>query len=105
MNEVVSHYEGKITSEGHRLQVTNLGDEIAIAFEHRGRYLDDYDPLVKIAHVEWTSNGYRLGLFHLDAEEPTESVTCASDRELYFKLDKAIEARSQEVGPPEAGES
>ena len=105
MNEVVSHYEGKITTQGHRLQVTNHGDDVVIAFEHRGRYRDDYDPLVKVAQVQWTTSGYRVDLFYLDAEEPTESFVCASDRELYVKLDKAIEARAQEVGPPEDAQS
>jgi hypothetical protein len=105
MNEVVSRYEGKITSQGHRLNVTHHGDEVVIAFEHRGRYRDDYDPLVKVARVQWTAGGYRVDLFYLDAEEPTESFDCAGDRELYVKLDKAIETRSREVGPPEDAES
>jgi hypothetical protein len=54
--------------------------------------------------VQETPDGYRLGVYHLDAEEPTESMDVVSECDLFVAVDKAIEDRSREVGPHENGE-
>jgi hypothetical protein len=104
MDEIINRYKGKTTSEGHKLEARRDGDNVMIGFQHLGEYHDVYDPYVKIGRVQETSDGYRVGVYHLDAEEPTESMDVASECDLFVALDKAIEDRSHEVGPRENGE-
>ena len=104
MDEIINRYKGKTTSEGHKLEARRDGDNVMIGFQHLGEYRDVYDPYVKIGRVQETSDGYRVGVYHLDAEEPTESMDVASECDLFVALDKAIEDRSNEVGPRENGE-
>ena len=104
MDEVIKRYRGRTTSQGHKLEVTRDGDEATLAFKHQGEYEDEYDPMVRVARVEEIAGGFRVGFFYLDAEEPTASNDYADEKELFAALDKAIEDRSQEVGPMEKTE-
>jgi hypothetical protein len=104
MDEIINRYKGKTTSQGHSLETISDGDEVTIGFQHRGEYCDEYDPYVKVAHVQAKSDGYRVGVYHLDAEEPTESMDVASECDLFVAVDKAIEDRSREVGTRENGD-
>ena len=104
MDEIINHYKGKTTGQGHKLEAISDGEEVMIGFQHQGEYRDEYDPYVKVARVQETPDGYRVGVYRLDAEEPTESMDVASECDLFVALDRAIENRSQEVGPRENGE-
>ena len=100
MDKIIERYEGKTTSEGHKLEVTRHGDELTIAFKHVGEYGDDYDPTIRVASIEEIEGGgYALSLFYRDAEEPTDSRSFTSERDLFTAVDKAVEERSKEVGP------
>ncbi len=100
MNEIVSHYKGKTTSQGHKLEVKEKAGVILIEFKHEGEYLEAYDPLVKIAQIEPAGDHYTVGWFYEDYDEPSESVEYADKDELFAALDDAIEKRSAGVGPP-----
>ena len=104
MDEVIRRYNGRPTSQGHKLEVTRDGDEVTIAFQHHGEYGDEYDPYVRVARVQTIDGGFRAHFFYLDAEEPTAWSDYANEAELFEALDRAVEERSQEVGPLEASE-
>jgi hypothetical protein len=99
MDEIIRRYEGRTTSQGHKLEVTREGDEITIAFRHEGEYGDDYDPYVRVARIGESDRGFTLSLFYRDAEEPTAAGDFGSVRDLFVAVDKAVEQRSKEVGP------
>jgi hypothetical protein len=98
MDSVVKHYKGKTTSEGHELVVKENSDVISIGFKHSGEYLDEYDPYINVARVEHSGDAYRVGWFHDDAEEPSDSTEYSREEDLFAALDKAIAQRSKEVG-------
>jgi hypothetical protein len=98
MDSVVKHYKGKTTSEGHELVVKENSDVISIGFKHSGEYQDEYDPYINVARVERSGDTYRVGWFHDDAEEPSDSTEYSREEELFAALDKAIAQRSKEVG-------
>ncbi len=99
MDEIIRRYEGRPTSQGHKLEVTRDGDEVTIAFRHEGEYGDEYDPYVHVARIKEIDGGFALSLFYRDAEEPTSAGDFASVRDLFVAVDKAVEERSKEVGP------
>ena len=99
MDEIIRRYEGRPTSQGHKLEVTREGDEVTIGFRHVGEYGDEYDPYVRIAVITEGDGGFALSLFYRDAEEPTALGKFVSERDLFVAVDKAAEERSKEVGP------
>ena len=99
MDEIIRRYEGRPTSQGHKLEVTREGDEVTIAFRHVGEYGDEYDPYVHVACIKEIDGGFALGLFYRDAEEPTAAGEYTGERDLFVAIDKAVEERSKEVGP------
>jgi hypothetical protein len=99
MDKIIRRYEGRPTSQGHKLEVTRDGDEITIAFRHVGEYGDEYDPYVRVAVIREVGQGFALGLFYRDAEEPTAAGDFTNERDLFVAVDKAVEERSTEVGP------
>jgi hypothetical protein len=100
MNEIVSHYKGKTTSQGHKLEVKEKAGVVMIEFMHKGEYLDDYDPRIRVARIEQAVDVYTVGWFHEDFDEPSETSDYARKEDLFAALDHAIEKRSVEVGPP-----
>jgi hypothetical protein len=98
VDRIVSHYTGKTTSEGHHLIVKKKQEVISIGFKHSGEYEDEYDPYVQVARIEREGDAYRVGWFHDDAEEPSDSSEYTRDEDLFAALDRAIEERSREVG-------
>jgi hypothetical protein len=104
MDEVIKRYNGRTTSQGHKLDVTQDGDEATIAFQHQGEYGDEYDPYVRVACVQEIEGGFRVRSYYLDAEEPTAFNDYPNEQELFVALDQAVEERSQEVGPLEPSE-
>jgi hypothetical protein len=99
MNDIVSRYKGKTTSQGHKLDVKANAGVIMITFMHEGEYLEDYDPLVKVARIEQAGEVYTVGWFHEDYDEPSETSEYTRKEDLIAALDTAIEKRSAEVGP------
>jgi hypothetical protein len=99
MDELTKHFKGKTTSEGHELILKKKSDAITIGFKHSGEYEDQYDPYIKVARVEQTGDAYRVGWFHDDAEEPSDSSEYTNQDDLFAALEDAIEKRSKEVGP------
>ena len=99
MDGIIRRYEGKTTSQGHKLEVTRTGGELTIAFRHVGEYGDEYDPYVRVAHVKESDGGFMLSLYYRDAEEPTSAGEFNNERDLFVAIDKAVEERSKEVGP------
>jgi hypothetical protein len=98
MDNLIKHYKGKTTSEGHELIVKKKSDLITIGFKHSGEYEDEYDPYINVARIEHTGDVYRVGWFHDDAEEPSDSSEYTNEEDLFAALDNAIEQRSKEVG-------
>ncbi len=99
MDDLTKHFKGKTTSEGHELILKKKLDAVTIGFKHSGEYEDQYDPYIKVARVEQTGDAYRVGWFHDDAEEPSDSSEYTNQDDLFAALDNAIERRSKEVGP------
>ena len=58
MDEIIRRYEGRPTSQGHRLEVTREGHEVTIAFRHVGEYGDEYDPYVRVARIKEIDGGF-----------------------------------------------
>ena len=52
MNEIVSRYKGKSTSQGHKLEVKEKAGVVTIEFMHQGEYLEDYNPRISVARIE-----------------------------------------------------
>jgi hypothetical protein len=100
MNDIVSHYKGKTTSQGHKLDVKAKDGVVTIEFLHKGAYLDDYDPRVRVARIDQAGDVYTVGWFHEDFDEPSETSDFTREEDLFAALDHAIEKRSAEVGPP-----
>jgi hypothetical protein len=98
MDNLVKHYKGKTTSEGHELIVKEKQDVISIGFKHSGEYQDEYDPFINVARIERAGDAYRVGWYYDDGEEPSDSSEYTRDEDLFAALDKAIEQRSREVG-------
>ena len=98
MDNLIKHYRGKTTGEGHELIVKKELDGITIGFKHSGEYQDDYDPFVHVARIEHTGNVYRVGWFHDDGEEPSDTSEYTREEDLFADLDEAIAQRSKEVG-------
>ncbi len=103
MNEIVSHYNGKTTSQGHKLEVKEKAGVVTIEFMHHGEYLEDYDPRVRVARIEQAGDVYTVGWFHEDYDEPSETSEYPRKDELFAAIDDAIEKRSAEVGFPGIG--
>jgi hypothetical protein len=99
MDEIIKRYKGRTTSQGHKLEVSQESDGVAIGFKHLGEYGDEYDPYVRVAIIKEFDRGFTLSLFYRDAEEPTTAGDFARERDLFAALDKAVEERSKEVGP------
>ncbi len=99
MNDIVSRYKGKTTSQGHKLEVKERAGAVTIEFLHRGKYLDVYNPHVRVARIEQSGDRYDVGWFHEDGDEPSEMSSYSREEELFAALDDAIEKRSAEVGP------
>jgi len=99
MDDIVKHYKGKTTSQGHKLDVKAREGVITIGFMHSGQYEDEYDPYIRVARIEPAGDSYTVGWFHDDAEEPTDSNEYTSKEDLFSAVDAAIDQRSQEVGP------
>jgi hypothetical protein len=99
MNEIVRHYKGKTTSQGHKLEVKQEAGAVLIEFRHEGEYLEDYDPQVRVARIEQSGDVYTVGWFHEDYDEPSETSEYTRKEELFPALDAAIEKRSAEAGP------
>jgi hypothetical protein len=101
MDEIIKRYRGRTTSQGHKLEVTRAAGALSIGFKHVGEYGDAYDPYLRVADIEELGDGYRVGIYHADAEEPTATTDYPAEKELFVALDRAVEERSQEVGPIE----
>jgi hypothetical protein len=99
MDEIIRHYKGKTTSQGHKLEVTRESDGVTIGFKHVGEYGDEYDPYIRVAVTKEIDGGFALSLFYRDAEEPTAAGNFTDERDLFAAIDKAVEERSIEVGP------
>jgi hypothetical protein len=98
MDNLVKHYKGKTTSEGHELVVKEKSGVVSIGFKHSGEYQDEYDPYINVARIDHTGDTYRVGWFYDDGEEPGDSSEFTSEEDLVAAVDKAIEQRSKEVG-------
>lgn len=98
MDDLTRRYEGKITSEGHKIVVEEQSGMVSIGFRHSGEYEDDYDPHIRVARIERVGEGFTVGWFADDAEEPTSSNEYTRLDDLFAALDKAIARRSAEVG-------
>jgi hypothetical protein len=98
MDNLIKHYRGRITGQGHEMIVKKESDEIAIGFKHSGEYQDEYDPFVRVATIEHEGDVYRVGWFHDDAEEPSDGSEYTDEEDLFAALDQAIEQRSKEAG-------
>jgi hypothetical protein len=98
MDNLIKHYKGKTTSEGHVLIVSKKPDFVTIGFKHSGEYQDEYDPYINVARIERTGDAYRVGWFHDDGEEPSDSNEYSREEDLFAALDKAIAQRSKEAG-------
>jgi hypothetical protein len=96
VDNIVSRYKGKTTSEGHELIVKKEQGVISISFKPSGE--DDYDPEFQVARIERVGDAYRVGWFYADAEEPSDSSDFTRDEELLAAVDQAVEQRSQEAG-------
>jgi hypothetical protein len=73
MDNLIKRYKGKTTSEGHKLDVKEKADAIVVGFKHSGEYEDEYDPYIKVARIEKTGEGYNVGWFTDDGDEPSDS--------------------------------
>ena len=100
MDSIVSRYQGKKSSEGHEVIVTQTQGVISLSFKHSGEYEDDYDPDIQIARIEREGDAYRVGWFYADAEEPSDSSEYTREEDLFAALDRAIEQRSKEAESP-----
>ena len=98
MDNLIKHYKGKTTSEGHELIVKHKQDVVSIGFRHAGEFQDEYDPFINVARIERSGDAYRVGWFYDDGEEPADSSEFTREEDLVAALDKAIEQRSKEVG-------
>jgi hypothetical protein len=98
MDDLFRRYNGKTTSQGHKVTVGEHAGVNSIGFKHTGEYQDQYDPTIQVARIERVGDGFQVGWFHDDAEEPTSSNEYTAVEDLYAALDQAIERRSIEVG-------
>jgi hypothetical protein len=98
MDNLIRHYQGKTTSEGHELIVKRTHDLLSIGFKHAGEFQDEYDPYIHVARIVHTGDAYRVGWYFDDGEEPAESSIYTREEDLVAALDTAIEQRSKEVG-------
>ena len=101
MDNLIKHYTGKTTSEGHVLIVKKKPDVITIGFKHAGEFEDEYDPFINVARIEHKGDVYQVGWFYDDGEEPSDSNEYSREEELFAALDKAIAQRSKEAGTTE----
>jgi hypothetical protein len=99
MDDIIKRYKGKITSQGHKLDLKATQGIITIGFKHSGEFEDEYDPYIRVARIELAGDTYTAGWFHDDGEEPSDSSEYASKEDLFAAVDAAIAQRSQEVGP------
>ena len=98
MDDLIKHYKGKTTSEGHKLDVKEKSGVITIGFKHSGEFEDEYDPYIKVARIEKVGDAYSVGWFSDDGEEPSDSNEYTREEDLFAALDKVIEQRSKEAG-------
>ena len=99
MDNVIKRFRGKKTGQGHEVVIKKVHDVITIGFKHLGEYEEEYDPFIQVAHIERTGDAYRVGWFHDDAEEPTDTSEFTRDEDLFAALNEAVEQRSKEAGP------
>jgi hypothetical protein len=98
MENLIKHYRGKTTGQGHEVIVRKKSESITIGFKHPGDYQDEYDAFVHVARIEHTGDVYRVSWFHDDAEEPSDGSKYTRPEDLFAALDQAIEQRSKEAG-------
>ncbi len=99
MDNIIKHFRGRKTGQGHELVVKKEHDAITIGFKHSGEYEEEYDPFIRVARIERTAGVYHVGWYHDDAEEPTDSSKFTREEDLIAALHEAIEQRSKEAGP------
>jgi hypothetical protein len=98
MGDLIRRYEGRITSNGHKIEVEEQSGITTIGFKHLGEYQDEYDPYIRVARIERVGDQFDVGWFFDDAEEPTASDEYTDEEELFQAIDQAIERRSTEAG-------